>query len=93
MSIADYEQALTLVRRLDRPTQARLIAQIVQELAAEPVTPALTLADHRATLAEVRAHFAAQGAVSPSIGEQVERDRQDRAAMLEGHLEGTDVYG
>jgi signal transduction protein with GAF and PtsI domain len=30
------EQALELVRRLDRPTRARLVAQIVQELAVEP---------------------------------------------------------
>jgi hypothetical protein len=32
----EYKQALAIVRRLDRPTRARFVAQVVQELAAEP---------------------------------------------------------
>ena len=32
----EYEQALAIVRRLDRPARARFVAQVVQELAVEP---------------------------------------------------------
>ena len=82
----EYEQALALIRRLDRPAQARLVAQVVQELAQEapPVTPPLS--DPRAAMAEIRAHFAKLGPVSPSAGEQLERDRQHRADLLEGRV-------
>lgn len=36
MTTTDYEQVLMLIRRLDRPTQARLVAEVVQALAIEP---------------------------------------------------------
>lgn len=91
-STVDYEQALTIIRQLDRPTQARLIGQIVQELATEPTTPAAAPRDPRAMLAEIRAHFAAQGPVSPSAGEQLDLDRQSRADFLEGKIRDTDVH-
>jgi hypothetical protein len=87
MTIAtDYDQALAIIRRLDRPTQARLVAQVVQELAQEPSAPSLRVIDPRATLAEIRAHFAKLGPVSPSPGEQLELDRQHRADLLEGKI-------
>lgn len=83
---ADYTQILELVRRLDRPTRARLVAQVVQELAQEPRVSAPQIADPRAVLAEIRAHFAQLGPVSPSMGEQLELDRQHRADLLEGKV-------
>ncbi|WP_129675752.1 hypothetical protein [Candidatus Chloroploca sp. Khr17] len=81
-----YEQALELVRRLDRPTRARFVAQVVQELAVEPGDAGQRVTDPRATLAEIRAHFAQQGPVNPSAGEQLDRDRQHRADLLEGRI-------
>ncbi|MFV9504170.1 MAG: hypothetical protein AB4911_06350 [Oscillochloridaceae bacterium umkhey_bin13] len=82
----EYEQALELVRRLDRSTRARFVAQVVQELAVEPAAPTQQVTDPRATLAEIRAHFAQQGPVSPSPAEQLELDRQHRADLLEGRI-------
>jgi hypothetical protein len=82
----DYDQALAIVRRLDRPTQARLVAQVVQELAQAQPMPAASVRDPRAALAEIRAHVAKLGPVSPSIGEQLESDRQHRADLLEGKV-------
>lgn len=83
---ADYMQALVLIRRLDRATQARLVAEVVQELAITPVSATTQTADPRATLAAVRAHFAALGPTTPSISEQLERDREERTAALEASL-------
>jgi hypothetical protein len=83
---ADYEQALALIRRLDRPTQARLVAQVVQELAHQVPASAPRVSDPRATLAEIREHFAKLGPVSPSAGEQLDLDRQHRADLLEGKI-------
>lgn len=83
---ADYERALAIIRQLDRPTQARLVAQVVQELAqATPASPS-RVTDPRATLAEIREHFAKLGPVSPSVGEQLDLDREHRADLLEGKI-------
>jgi hypothetical protein len=82
----DYDHALELIRRLDRPTQARLVAQVVQELANEQPALAASMSDPRAVLAEIRAHFAKLGPVSPSVGEQLDLDRQHRADFLEGKV-------
>lgn len=82
----DYEQALDLIRRLDRPTRARLVAQVVQELAVDPVAPPQRVSDPRAALAEIRSHFAKLGPVSPGPGEQLDLDRQHRADLLEGRI-------
>ena len=81
---AEYDQALTLIRRLDRPLRARLIAQVVQELAIEPSPAPMRITDPRAALAELRAHFAALGPTVPTAAEQLEQDRNGRAAALEG---------
>ncbi len=82
----DYDQALTIIRRLDRSTQARLVAQVVQDLAQEQPTPINNQPDPRAMLAEIRAHFAKLGPVSPSVSEQLDLDRQHRADLLEGKI-------
>ncbi len=86
MTTTDYEQALALIRRLDRLTRARLVSQVVQELAVEPTAPSQQVPDPRAALAEIRAHFAQLGPISPTVGEQVELDRQSRADVLEGKI-------
>jgi hypothetical protein len=44
------------------------------------------MSDPRAVLAEIRAHFAKLGPVSPSVGEQLDLDRQHRADFLEGKV-------
>lgn len=83
---ADYDQALQMIRRLDRPTQARLVAQVVRDLAQEHPTPVASVPDPRAALADIRAHFAKLGPVSPSMGEQLDIDRQHRADLFEGKV-------
>lgn len=82
----DFDQALAIIRRLDRPTQARLVAQVVQELANE--RDAALRRSHEAwtKLAELREEFRRLGPVSPSAGEQLELDRQHRADLLEGKI-------
>ena len=87
MTIArEYDQALTIIRRLNRTDRARLVSQVVQELATEPVADMAQQRDPRTTMAAVRAHFAAQGPVSPGMGEQLDADRQHRADLLEGRI-------
>ena len=82
----DYDHALELIRRLDRPMQARLVAQVVQELANE--RDAALRRSHEAwtRLAELREEFRRLGPFSPSAGEQLDLDRQHRADFLEGKV-------
>nr|WP_044200267.1 hypothetical protein [Oscillochloris trichoides] len=82
----DYDQALTIIRRLDRNTQARLVAQVVQDLASE--YDATLRRSHEAwtRLAELREEFRQLGPVSPSVSEQLDLDRQHRADLLEGKI-------
>jgi hypothetical protein len=82
----EYEQALELVRRLDRPTRARFVAQVVQELAVEPDDSGRRSHEAWERLAQLREEFAQMGPVSPSPAEQLERDRQHRADLLEGRI-------
>jgi len=82
----EYEQALALVRRLDRPTRARFVAQVVQELEAEPEESDRRSREAWERLAQLREAWAQMGPVSPSPAEQLERDRQQRADRLEGRV-------
>lgn len=85
-TVTEYEQALTLIRRLDRPTRARLISQIVQELVIAPPEPPRRSIEAWAQLAKLREEFRQLGSVSPSAAEQLDHDRQHRADLLEGRV-------
>lgn len=80
----DYDQALAIVRRLDRPTQAWLVAQVAQELATEPDASIRRSHEAWKRLAELREEFRRLGPVSPSASEQLDLDRQQRANFVEG---------
>ncbi|NCC36093.1 MAG: hypothetical protein EOM24_29370 [Chloroflexia bacterium] len=82
----DYEQALALIRRLDRPARARLVSQVVQELIVEPDDAGRRSSEAWDRLAQLREEFGRLGPVSPSPAEQLERDRQHRADLLEGRI-------
>lgn len=86
MTTTDYEQALEFIRRLDRPTQARLVSQLVQDLAIEPQVPPSRSSESWTRLAELRAEFGRLGPVSPNPAEQHDCDRQHRADLLEGKI-------
>ncbi|MCS6881218.1 MAG: hypothetical protein RMK84_03075 [Oscillochloridaceae bacterium] len=83
---SDYEQALAIIRRLDRQSRARLVAQVVQELADERDMALQRSHEAWARLAELREEFRRLGPVSPSAGEQLDLDRQHRADLLEGKI-------
>jgi hypothetical protein len=80
-----FDQALTTARLLPPRERAQLVAQLVLEL-AEPYSPRprMTDSEARAAIAELQAHFAAQGADVPLLSDQLQRDREERQAMLEG---------
>jgi hypothetical protein len=82
----EYEQVLAIVRQFDRPTRARLVAQVVQELAVEPDDAKRRSSEAWERLAQLREEFAQMGPVSPSPAEQLELDRQHRADLLEGRI-------
>lgn len=68
----EYEQALAIIRRLDRPTRARLVAQVVQELAVEPDDGRLRSSEAWERLAQLREEFGRLGPVSPSPAAETE---------------------
>lgn len=83
---ADYMQALVLIRRLDRATRARLVAEVVQELATTPDVALQRSREAWATLAELHEEYRHLGSVVLSPSEQLELDRQQRADVLEGKI-------
>ncbi len=82
----DYEQALAIIRRLDRQSRARLVAQVVQEPADERDMVLQRSHEAWTRLAELREEFRRLGPVSTSAGEQLDLDRQHRADLLEGKI-------
>jgi len=84
--IPTIDQLLELAHKLPREQRGQLISRLVLELATEalPAQPPMTPDQARAALDEIREHFRAQGPVSPSLSEQLERDRQARDASLRG---------
>lgn len=79
----DYDQALAIIRRLDRPTQARPVAKVVQELADEREAALRRSHEAWTRLAELREEFRQLGPVSTSAGEQLELDRTPDEALAE----------
>jgi hypothetical protein len=81
-----FDQALTTARLLPPRERAQLVAQLALELVEPHVSPRprMTDSEARAVRAELRAHFAAQGADVPLLSDQLERDREERQAILEG---------
>ena len=90
MAAIAYDDIVRLVRQLDRPTQARLIAEVVQELASTPVAHAAPAEDawsRWVALGDaIRTHYP-----DVDIGEQLSADRQARATALMGRTEEDDV--
>ena len=90
MTTIAYDDVLRLVRQLDRPTQARLIAEVVQELASTPVAHAAPAEDAWSRWIalgdDIRTHYP-----DMDIGEQLSADRQARATALTGRTEDDDV--
>lgn len=80
MSITTYDELLRGARHLPLADRLRLASTLVSEAASEvphasaqrPMTPEAALA----TLDAVRAHFAAQGPVTPTIAEDLAASRR-----------------
>ena len=84
-----FEQIRTLAARLPRHARAELIAWLAQDLAATPPVESHQPSAHNGATwaqlrAELQASFAALDADVPTAGEQLERDRSERQAALEG---------
>ncbi|MEI8167456.1 MAG: hypothetical protein WCG26_13830 [Chloroflexales bacterium] len=93
-SAPTFDQTLALARRLSPQDRATLIAQLAHELVT-PAAPAQAAADDVnpwQRLAELRAHFAALGSVTPTAGEQLEIDRRERDEALRGTTEADHVH-
>lgn len=80
MSTASYEDVLRVARRLPLAERLRLAGALVSEAASEVPTPSaqppMTPAEALAALDEVRAHFAAQGPVTPTIADDLAASRR-----------------
>jgi hypothetical protein len=80
MSVSTYNELLRVARRLPLAERLRLASALVSEAAGEVTPPAtrrlMTPEEALAALDEVRAHFAAQGPVSPTIAEDLAASRR-----------------
>ncbi len=81
MMTTNYEQILAGARRLPLTERLRLVSALVHEAANEvPSSPqthsAMTPQEAHAALASVRAHFASQGPVTPTIAEDLSNARR-----------------
>jgi hypothetical protein len=80
MSTASYDDVLRVARRLPLAERLRLAGALVSEAASEVPTPStqppMTPAEALAALDEVRAHFAAQGPVTPTIADDLAASRR-----------------
>ena len=83
MTQTPFEQALATVRQLPPRERARLVAVVVEELAmSTPPAPDDNAA--WATLERLRREFAQLPRGEGTLADQLERDRAERQAMLEG---------
>ncbi len=80
MSLATYHGLLRAARHLSLADRLRLASALVSEAASEvpepALRPAMTPEEALATLDAVRAYFAAQGPVSPTIAEDLAASRR-----------------
>jgi len=83
MTIRSFDQILTAARQLPRGERAELIARLVRELVAEPPSPEMS-SDAWATMERLRHEFAHLPHGEGTLADQLERDRADRQALLDG---------
>jgi len=76
-------QVLDLAHQLPRPQRAELIAQLARDLVAEEATPTPPTNDAWARMARLREELATLPA-NRLASEQLDADRAERQAMLEG---------
>jgi len=76
-------QVLQLARQLPRSQRAELIAQLARDLVTADAAPD-SPSDGWERLNAFRAELAARYP-DARIGDQLDRDRRDRQAMIEGH--------
>lgn len=76
-------QVLDLAHQLPRPQRAELIAQLARDLVAEEATPTPPPNDAWERMARLREELAALPA-NRLASEQLDADRAERQAMLEG---------
>lgn len=80
MMMTNYEQILAGARRLPLTERLRLVSALVHEAANEVPSPqtrsAMTPQEAHTALASVRAHFASQGPVTPTIAEDLSNARR-----------------
>lgn len=91
MTTTTYEQVLSLVRGLDRQARARLVADVVQELALEPVAEAARGQDAWARWAALRDDIG-RNFPDAHLSERLDADRRERDEALRGTQEADDVH-
>jgi hypothetical protein len=83
MADITLNQMFDLASRLPRTERAELVARLVHDLAAEPLSP-VTSSTAWETMERLRAEFAHLSHAEGTLADQLERDRADRQALLEG---------
>jgi len=79
MATSSYDELLRVARRLPLAERLRLVGALASEAAGElPASARHSMTPEEALIAldEVRAHFAAQGPVSPTIAEDLAASRR-----------------
>ncbi|NJN17251.1 MAG: hypothetical protein HC822_13735 [Oscillochloris sp.] len=80
MSSLTYDELLTVARRLSLADRLRLASTLVHEAAGEVAPPSghqpMTPAEALSALDAVRAHFASQGPVNPTIADDLSDSRR-----------------
>lgn len=80
MTTLTFDQVLTSARQLAPHERAELITQLARDLAAAPVATSAAWA----TMERLRQEFAHLPRSEGTLADQLERDRTDRQALLEG---------
>ena len=76
------DQVIELARQLPPATRAELVAQIVRELVTDVPVPITNDAWER--LNQFRDELATLSPASPTLAEQLDSDRRERQALIEG---------